>query len=143
MLKFCTFRWSQKIRKQPIFEVSNFKNQESVQLFAYQKVWKIAPYHFRRSFFVISTIKSIEQRQISDSHEFTFLTGFFSKKLVPANGHDPEGQALIRCIGSFISFPLPMSRIQCTTESWINYFSDTFIIRIKFQLEKIYNILFL
>ena len=37
---------------------------------------------------------SNDQRQISDSHEFTFLTDCIFRKKVPAKGLDPADQEL-------------------------------------------------
>ena len=50
-------------------------------------------YHLSTYFYVKYKIKSNDQRQISDSHEFTFLTGcFFLRKKVPAKNLDPASQ---------------------------------------------------
>ena len=41
LLKLCTAQQNQKISKQPKFEVSNSKNKDLVQLYAFQKVQKL------------------------------------------------------------------------------------------------------
>ena len=42
---------NQKISTQPNFEISNYKNKESVQLYAHQKVWKIILYSLKVNLF--------------------------------------------------------------------------------------------